>query len=50
VRIEIHGGASHMTADAAKLADVFRSLSENASNYSPEGGVVEIAAVPTVTS
>jgi two-component system phosphate regulon sensor histidine kinase PhoR len=45
VRIEIHGGASHVTADAAKLADVFRNLLENASNYSPEGGVIELAAV-----
>src|SRR6185503_9719759 len=45
VRIEIHGGASHVTADPAKLGDVFRNLIENASNYSPEGGVIEIAAV-----
>ena len=45
VRIEIHGGASHVRADAAKLADVFRNLLENASNYSPEGGVIELAAV-----
>ena len=45
VRIEIHGGASHVKADAAKLADVFRNLLENASNYSPEGGVIELAAV-----
>ena len=44
-RIEIHGGASHVMADAAKLADVFRNLLENASNYSPEDGVIELAAV-----
>lgn len=45
VRLEIHGGASHVNADAAKLADVFRNLLENAGNYSPEGGVIEVSAV-----
>jgi two-component system phosphate regulon sensor histidine kinase PhoR len=45
VRIEIQAGASHVTADSAKLADVLRNLVENASNYSPEGGVIEVASV-----
>jgi two-component system phosphate regulon sensor histidine kinase PhoR len=45
VRLEIHGGASHVMADTAKLTDVLRNLVENAINYSPEGGVIEIAAV-----
>jgi signal transduction histidine kinase len=31
-------------ADPGKLHDVFRNLMENASNYSPEGGVVEISS------
>jgi two-component system, OmpR family, phosphate regulon sensor histidine kinase PhoR len=30
--------------DPAKLHDVFRNLIENASNYSPEGGVIEVAS------
>jgi two-component system phosphate regulon sensor histidine kinase PhoR len=45
VRMEIHSGASQVLADPAKLSDVFRNLIENASNYSPEGGVIEIAAI-----
>ena len=46
VRLEVHGGGKPCRpADPAKLADVFRNLIENASNYSPEGGVIEIAAV-----
>jgi signal transduction histidine kinase len=46
VRTEILSGATHVMADSAKLADVLRNLLENASNYSPEGAVIEILAAP----
>jgi two-component system phosphate regulon sensor histidine kinase PhoR len=36
--------AGATSADAAKLHDVFRNLLENAINYSPEGGEIEITA------
>jgi two-component system phosphate regulon sensor histidine kinase PhoR len=35
------------SGDPAKLHDVLRNLLENASNYSPEGGVIEVAASRT---
>jgi two-component system, OmpR family, phosphate regulon sensor histidine kinase PhoR len=34
--------AAHLQGDPAKLHDVLRNLVENASNYSPEGGVIDI--------
>ena len=36
--------ATSVPGDAAKLHDVLRNLVENASNYSPEGGVIEISS------
>ena len=36
--------ATHVAGDAAKLHDVLRNLIENASNYSPEGATIEVAA------
>jgi two-component system phosphate regulon sensor histidine kinase PhoR len=44
VRIAIGPQADVVMADPGKLHDVFRNLMENASNYSPEGGVVEISS------
>jgi two-component system, OmpR family, phosphate regulon sensor histidine kinase PhoR len=41
--LTIGAGASGAPGDPAKLHDVFRNLIENASNYSPEGGVIEVA-------
>ena len=36
--------ASNVMGDPAKLHDVLRNLVENASNYSPEGGTIEISS------
>jgi len=33
-----------VVGDAAKLQDAFRNLIENASNYSPEGGAIDLSA------
>ena len=44
VRVDIEPDAGLVRADPAKLADALRNLLENAGNYSPEGGVVEIGA------
>jgi two-component system phosphate regulon sensor histidine kinase PhoR len=46
LRIEarVEADAAALTADAAKLSDVLRNLIENASNYSPEGGVIDVTA------
>ncbi|MFI5179335.1 MAG: sensor histidine kinase, partial [Vicinamibacterales bacterium] len=41
--LRIADDASALSADQAKLHDVLRNLIENASNYSPEGGTIEIA-------
>jgi two-component system phosphate regulon sensor histidine kinase PhoR len=35
-------GAETISVDAAKFHDVLRNLLENASNYSPEGGTIEV--------
>ena len=40
---QIAGDAQRLRADPAKLADVLRNLLENAANYSPEGGQIEVA-------
>jgi two-component system phosphate regulon sensor histidine kinase PhoR len=42
VRITIDPDAALVRADPAKLADALRNLLENASNYSPAGGQIEI--------
>ncbi|HEX5216912.1 MAG TPA: ATP-binding protein [Vicinamibacterales bacterium] len=41
---DIAQDATHVAGDAAKLHDVLRNLIENASNYSPEGAAIEVAA------
>ena len=43
VNVAIAADARDVFADAAKLGDALRNLLENASNYSPEGGSIEIA-------
>jgi signal transduction histidine kinase len=40
--LHIAEDAATVPADPAKLHDVLRNLIENASNYSPEGGTIEI--------
>jgi len=40
--LHIAEDASAVSADPAKLHDVLRNLIENASNYSPEGGTIDI--------
>lgn len=40
----VDAAAGAVLGDSAKLHDVLRNLLENASNYSPEGGTIEIAA------
>ena len=44
VHVDIDPDAGVVRADPAKLADALRNLLENAGNYSPEGGVIEIGA------
>ncbi len=46
VRVDTHVATDTLSvsADPAKLHDVLRNLIENAVNYSPEGGVVELRA------
>jgi two-component system phosphate regulon sensor histidine kinase PhoR len=44
VDVRIDADAASVPGDPAKLQDVFRNLIENASNYSPEGGVIEVTA------
>ena len=45
VRTAFAPEATHAKADSAKLADALRNLLENASNYSPEGGVIDVGSV-----
>jgi len=40
--VQLDGNASSVPGDPAKLQDALRNLVENASNYSPDGGVIEI--------
>jgi len=40
--LTVGDGAESVVGDPAKLQDVFRNLIENASNYGPEGGTVEV--------
>lgn len=44
VDVHIAAGAETLHGDPAKLHDVFRNLLENATNYSPEHGRIEIDA------
>jgi len=44
VDVRIAGDAATVPGDPAKLHDVLRNLVENASNYSPQGGTIEIAS------
>jgi two-component system phosphate regulon sensor histidine kinase PhoR len=44
VRVTVAPEACHLVVDTAKLHDILRNLIENAINYTPENGVIEIAA------
>ncbi len=44
VTTRIDADAEAVFGDSAKLHDVFRNLLENAINYSPQGGAIEMAA------
>ena len=44
VRVALAGEATHVLADPAKLHDVLRNLVENACNYGPEGGVIDVTS------
>jgi two-component system phosphate regulon sensor histidine kinase PhoR len=44
IRVAIDPEASRVRADPAKLSDALRNLLENASNYSPHGSAIDIAA------
>jgi two-component system phosphate regulon sensor histidine kinase PhoR len=44
VRLVVAPDAAIVPGDPTKLHDVLRNLMENASNYSPEGGTIEVAA------
>ena len=43
--IRLAADARTVPGDPAKLHDVLRNLMENASNYSPEGGVIEVSSL-----
>jgi two-component system phosphate regulon sensor histidine kinase PhoR len=45
IDVSLAPNATTVSGDPAKLHDVLRNLVENASNYSPEGGVIEIATM-----
>jgi len=42
IELRLADDATNVMGDPAKLHDVLRNLVENASNYSPEGGTIEI--------
>jgi two-component system phosphate regulon sensor histidine kinase PhoR len=44
VRVAIPSDTETVQADPAKLSDVLRNLIENATNYSPEDGVIDVTA------
>jgi two-component system, OmpR family, phosphate regulon sensor histidine kinase PhoR len=44
IDVRVDPDAGTVAADPAKLHDVLRNLMENASNYGPEGGTIEIAS------
>ena len=43
VDLQLADDARTVPGDPSKLHDVFRNLMENASNYSPEGGTIDVA-------
>jgi two-component system phosphate regulon sensor histidine kinase PhoR len=43
VALHLGDGAAAVAGDPTKLHDVLRNLMENASNYSPEGGTIDVA-------
>jgi two-component system phosphate regulon sensor histidine kinase PhoR len=47
VHATIASDAATVSADPGHLHDLLRNLVENASNYSPEGGVIEVATART---
>jgi len=44
IRVSVDPDATRVRADPAKLSDALRNLLENASNYGPAGGAIDIAA------
>jgi two-component system phosphate regulon sensor histidine kinase PhoR len=42
--VSLDGNAATVPGDPAKLQDALRNLVENASNYSPDGGVIEVTS------
>jgi two-component system phosphate regulon sensor histidine kinase PhoR len=44
VDIKVEPGAATITTDAAKLHDIARNLIENAVNYTPDGGAIDVGA------
>jgi two-component system phosphate regulon sensor histidine kinase PhoR len=44
IQMQLDEHAKTVTGDPSKLHDVLRNLMENASNYSPEGAVIEVAS------
>ncbi len=44
LRVDIHPEADVVVVDQAKLHDIARNLVENAVNYTPEGGIIDIEA------
>ena len=44
VRVSVEPDAATLVVDAAKLHDILRNLIENAVNYTPEGGSLDITA------
>ena len=44
VQVRLAEGAKTVPGDPSKLHDVLRNLMENASNYSPEGGTIDVTS------
>jgi len=44
LRVTVSPAACTLVVDSAKLHDIIRNLVENAINYTPEGGVIDVAA------
>jgi two-component system, OmpR family, phosphate regulon sensor histidine kinase PhoR len=44
IAVDVAAEAANLVTDAAKLHDIARNLIENAVNYTPEGGAIEIRA------
>ena len=45
IDVEVGPDAASLVTDAAKLHDIARNLIENAVNYAPEGGAIEVKAI-----